>query len=257
MVKIVKVKGGAGNQLFQASHVFASLSSPDERVILVTYRLQNDPTKNSLFDPAWSVFNTETQNGLGPKLLLKLSQLPPVAAILKWMNIDCVDGYFQEDVDLDYAQLAKSAVEEAAVGKPPSVCGVIHCRGGDYLVPPNDTIYWKMSLSDYEAALSTESLTDGWMVLGNHQGLIPELEHLGAVQVQGSTCEDLSLMGAAQRVVCSNSTFAFWGAVFCLLNGGRGVVPERYYYQGIAPNPFDVLLRKFPDRVSKYGGDHD
>ena len=257
MVKIVKVKGGAGNQLFQASRVFASLASRDEKVILVTHRLQRDPTKRGFFAPAWSVFNSEDQTGLGPKLLLKLSKLSPVASMLKWLGVDCVDGYFQDDVDLTYARLAQTAIEDAAAGTPLPCRGAIHCRGGDYLVPPNDTIYRKMLLSDYEKALAAESLSDGWVVLGNHDEIIPKLEGQGACKVQGSICDDLTLMGSAQKVVCSNSTFAFWGAVFSLLHGGNAVVPEQYYCQNTAPNPFDVLVRKFPDRVSKYGGDHD
>lgn len=255
-MKIVKVKGGAGNQLFQASHVYASLRSADEKVVLVSHRLQKDSTKRDFFTPAWSLFNAKDRSGLGLKLLLKLSKIPVFAAFLERLDITCIDGYFQEGIHMGYAGYVKRAISEIAGEGAGVYAGAIHCRGGDYLLPPNDEIYAKLSIADYDRAINSEDLSEGWAVLGNHETLIPQLEDTGAIQVNGSICEDLATMGRAKKVVCSNSTFAFWGAAFCLLGGGKVAVPKSYYIDSDGSNPFDVLVREFPDQVTQFEVDN-
>ena len=254
-MKIVKVQGGAGNQLFQASKVYAEIDNPREPIILYTRSLARYKAKSSLFEPAWAAFNFQTRNDYLIRLLLKLDRVALIRKVMAACGITCVQGYFQEHIHLAYAQTVYSKLSEHSSGISPVFKGVIHCRGGDYLEPPNDTIYNQIGLSAYKAAIG-ENLSSQWAVVGNHQDHSSALSKEGAIAVTGAIKDDLQVMGSAEIVVCSNSTFACWGGLFCLLNGGRVLAPKRYYLDpDYAPNPFDALAATFPDRVAFFGED--
>lgn len=252
---IVKVLGGAGNQMFQASHVYALLRSKSQCVVIYTGTLSRYGEKRDLFQPAWEMLAPHRSAGLFTQLILKLSRLSKaVDRMLRFVNIHCVDGYFQDQIDLEYASQVKTVIERdaAPIAK---FQGVIHCRGGDYLAFPNDTIYWQISLDEYQAILP-ESLTQVWAVIGNHEYFIKAMSTQGSRVVHGTIQEDLATMAGSERVVCSNSTFCLWGAAFCLLNGGSAVVPARYYIDRDLPNPFDALAHHFSENVEYFGDDH-
>lgn len=252
-MRIVKVQGGAGNQLFQASHVYSMLTDAREPVVLYTGSLGRYRKKQDLFDQAWAMLNIRVKNGVGVRLVLKLAnRISWFERVLKQFGIECIDGYFHENFDVEYAKAAKIGIENAGQFGTAQQ-GVVHCRGGDYLEPPNDEIYWQLKFEDYSGVLVAEDISSDWVVLGNHAELIPKFEKLGADFLQGSIVDDLATIGAAKQVVCSNSTFAFWGAVLCALNGGQVRAPARYYRKDIAPNPFECLARRFPDQVTMFG----
>lgn len=252
---IVKVQGGAGNQLFQASHLFTELSEDRGKINLYTGALGRARAKQKLFDPAWRMFNANQSSSLLFRVLLKLSsKVVWLDLLFKRLNIFCVQGYFQDAINLEYANRVQPEVQNAT-SSVPKFDFVVHCRGGDYLEPPNDEIYWRLRLKDYLAEIEKRDQAN-MAVIGNHSEFIKDLTKIGAVPVHGSINEDLCLMGSASKLICSNSTFACWGAVFCLLNGGEVVVPANYYKMDVGPNPFDSLARAFPERVTYFGGDN-
>ncbi len=252
---IVKVQGGNGNQMFQASHVYALLRSKSQCVVMYTGTLSRYREERDLFQPAWEMFDAHRSASLFTRLILKLSRLSEaVDRMLRFVNIHCVDGYFQDQIDLEYASQVKTVIERdaAPIAK---FQGVIHCRGGDYLAFPNDTVYWQISLDEYQAILP-ESLTQVWAVIGNHEYFIKAMSTQGSRVVHGTIQEDLATMAGSERVVCSNSTFCLWGAAFCLLNGGSAAVPARYYIDRDLSNPFDALAHHFTENVEYFGDDH-
>jgi len=252
---IIKVQGGAGNQLFQASYLYSKLSQKPGQIVLYTGALGRTKTKRSIYDPAWSVFSATRSSALLMRLVLKLSaNFDLFEQILKRLNVVCIQGYFQESINFDYAKRILSAVKQDATSVSESDL-VVHCRGGDYLEPPNDEIYWQLRLEDYLAEIEKAEHANV-VVIGNHALLFDALTEQGVVPVRGSISDDLNLMGSASKLICSNSTFACWGAVFCLLNGGEVVVPANYYKMDVGPNPFDSLARAFPERVTYFGGDN-
>lgn len=252
-MKIVKVQGGSGNQLFQASKVYPEFGAGSGSVILHTRSLRTHKTKMDFFAPAWSAFETKVRNDIVIRVLLKLDRFPSLHRLLKRFNITCVQGYFQEQISVPFAKAVLDELTTASVEPTPRFDCVIHCRGGDYLEPPNNSIYKQLSLKTYSSVLD-ETLSNRCAVIGNHSEFTKALCAKGAVPVSGSIVDDLLLMGAAKHVVCSNSTFACWGAMFCLLNGGRVTVPRQYYFDaGYSPNPFDILASEFPGQVTYFG----
>lgn len=251
---IIEVKGGAGNQLFQASHAYSTLNRPDEKVILHTRPLTHYKTKRDLFQPAWGMFNATERNGLGVRLILKLCRASSLTTrFLSFLGIKCLYGYYQDDVDLKYAAKALNAVASLSPSPKRQSRFVIHCRGGDYLEPPNDTIYHQLSLEDYGEAIDCKELDNTFAIIGNHESFTKHFTRIGAESLSGSITEDLMTMADAEKVICSNSTFAFWGAVFCLLNGGQASIPHKYYTADLPPNPFNCLIAKFPNQITYYG----
>ena len=101
---IVKVQGGTGNQMFQASHVYALLRSKSQCVVMYTGTLSRYREERDLFQPAWEMFDAHRSASLFTRLILKLSRLSEaVDRMLRFVNIHCVDGYFQNQIDLEYA----------------------------------------------------------------------------------------------------------------------------------------------------------
>ena len=255
-MKIVKVQGGSGNQLFQASKTYSTIKDLDTPIILFTHALSRYAARSDLFKPAWQKFDYEVRNDLFIRMLLKLDRVPVFQTALRLLNIHCTQGYFQEEFSLDYARALYDELARKNPSSSPSFDGVIHCRGGDYLVPPNVTIYKQIELREYTDAIGNRQ-SGKWAVVGNHVAHSSSLANGGVSPISGTIAEDLLLMGATKLLVCSNSTFAFWGGLFCLLNGGQILAPKQYYVDSsYAPNPFNVLADTFCDQV-KFFGDND
>lgn len=252
---IIKVQGGAGNQLFQASYLFSKVSEKPGQIVLYTGALGRAQTKRSIYEPAWNLFAATRSSALLTRVVLKFSaKIAMFDRLLRRLNVVCIQGYFQDDVNFEYANRIQSAVKQDA-SSVPEFDLVVHCRGGDYLEPPNDEIYWQLRLENYLAEIEKAGHAN-MAVIGNHTEFSEDLTARGATPLKGSISGDLDLMGSSAKLICSNSTFAFWGAIFCLLNGGEVVVPSKYYKMDIGPNPFDSLARAFPERVTYFGGDN-
>lgn len=250
---IVNVKGGAGNQLFQASHLYTISRDENCKIYLRTKALGNYGEKQDLFTHAWEMFDWRMSSSLASSILIKLSRVALLNRLFGKVGIICVDGYFQNDFNLDYAALALQAISAESDTRANFAEVVLHCRGGDYLHPPNDEIYCQVTAEDFEYVIKMADTDIGNLhVTGNHSKVISILEAKGASVNVGSINDDLNLMADAKTVICSNSTFAFWGAVFSLIRGGKIFVPKRYYQTSADPNPFDFLVRNFPDQVTRF-----
>ncbi len=248
-MKIVCLKGGLGNQMFEYCRYRMLLDKHEEKVYLYRDpRRLRDHGRLSL-EQAFMVILPKTPLfvHLTVAMLKLLRSLHLFPRLYDDLRDDCVliDDYCQ---NLNFITHARSLLQfrEHAFSEetrklmsrmedePYAVA--VHVRRGDYLHPDNLPHFGVCSEQYYEEALS--------LVREKH----PEAtfyffsddmdwvrEHLlveGATYVEqpGSPdYEDLWLMTRCKGHVIANSTFSFWGAYLSVAADGMTVYPNRWF----------------------------
>jgi hypothetical protein len=108
--------------------------------------------------------------------------------------------------------------------------GVVHVRRGDFDL---DNFGW-LSSEFYVKALHLMPKVDELILLTDSPDLIEDVHSATGIQkIYGpnvvGTMEALSILAKAKFVIGSNSTFSWWGATLCGLNGGMSILPNRWF----------------------------
>ncbi len=253
---IVRLKGGLGNQLFQlaagrslAEKLGAELltfarggASPLTRELGIELTdLSVDVAEEVGLAPATGVRRIASSIGRrlrskrGDLLVLRQPEHTPFAPmaiqIPSAARTVVLDGYFQHPTWFEPALPGIVGAMLAALpleSVPDNGC-VLSFRRGDY-VP----LGWALPWDYYEAALERIGAIDGSVWLVGDDPMVLELvadrlEGRGIVcsdapAMKGSSMQrDLALIAASTRLIMSNSTFCWWGAVA----GSTTGVPKR------------------------------
>ena len=110
---------------------------------------------------------------------------------------------------------------------------VIHYRCGDYLGHPGN--FGVLSIDYYEKNLD-ESLPV-YILTDSYDRASEKFKELGSFNVispnQCSAWAALVVMSEAKLILSSNSTLSWWGSFLAVKKGGRAVIPEPFFANGI------------------------
>lgn len=159
-----------------------------------------------------------------------------------WKYVYNVLPLIHEELDLHLAPLY-SRIEE---GLPSPNYGVIHFRRGD-LVKYSDTMglltieYFRdaiaQALKGIVGDIRLIVLTDDYEV-ARLNFPSPSAHIYGPTHF--NSWESIAIMSKAKFVITSNSTFSWWGALMCHLNGGKAYIPNPWFKNWIH-NPGDAF----------------
>lgn len=278
------LSGGLGNQLFQFSRLHgvennvqiyfpvpldSARNFDASKLCADCLHISNIRVRRSLFIDARCKLHSYLNNR-NSKLFRKLSSILldveenpyTFSSTLKrsslhsgyyqhWKYVHKVLPLIQSELDIHLARLI-SKVE----GKLPSPrYGVVHFRRGD-LINYADSMglltkrYFHSAiakaLDNIDADIRLVVITDDYAAA---RASFPS----ASIHIYGpedfNTWESLAIMSKAQFVITSNSTFSWWGALMCHINGGKAYIPDPWF-KNWAHDPADAFCYPGFNRIS-------
>jgi hypothetical protein len=156
-------------------------------------------------------------------------------------------AFSREVMEVVLSELQSDLENFASPRKNQAPYGVIHVRRGDF----DSTNFGRLSSAYFKKSLLKMPQVSEVILISDSPDQVGELAlELNISKVYGpsqlGSMESLALMSRASFVVGSNSTFSWWGATICCLNGGISILPNRWFRSRelsmTAAPGFDLIL---------------
>jgi len=229
----VALVGGIGNQLFQVACGYAYSKLHDKQLILDVSEWTSGQGRNPL-EYSENIFKNFTFTTTKPENATVITEQRFNYDELPFHEGDVsLHGYFQslkyfKDVADDFCDLLDFSSQshlKSKISESPN-CAV-HIRRGDYLKFSNihlvcNTEYFRKhieSFSEYNIDIFTDSL----------ESVIDELNGLNVRLINShNELSDLYLLTLYDNMICSNSSFSWWGS-FLGKKKNQIIVPNRWF----------------------------
>lgn len=277
--RIIRLKGGLGNQLFLISQciILKEVYGANVKIDLSLFRSKNFPVKftNRELD-VFKIYNEEIQEW-PPSWLSMIKSFSKHLALASGYRLVTyetepdklnypkayLDNYFQNSEKiLDFKNLIFSKIHlnieclrtfkslnyyEKIRGTRESLC--IHVRRGDYLQKENSIIFNVLSIEYYQKVyqeLSKElEVITTFIFSDDVEFCKKNLDIPNSTYIENCTViEDLFLMSICKYHIISNSTFSWWGA-FLSKTTEKVFVPAQWF----RPNRIEKII--FPENWEK------
>lgn len=232
----IKLIGGLGNQLFQVAAAYSYSKKYNTELYLDSSNWNGGQGKNG-FDYQRSIFKNFGYSDFYPRSVIRYIEPKFNFSEIERLKMDdycCeLNGYFQslkyfEDYQEEFKNMLTLPKVDDSFMKEKNVA--FHIRRGDYLNYPDihyvcDTKYFDKCFEmfkDYQINVFTDS----------PEYVLNEFKHQDFNLIQTSSeLNDLTLMSIHDNVVCSNSTFSWWGS-FLGRDKEKVIVPSKWFADG-------------------------
>lgn len=238
----VKLSGRVGNNLFQIAAAI-SLS----RALNTSWFIINSKDKKEIKIPWNNLINKQLFNIRGKgkielwgesEFLEHHNESQPLDKKFIYLK-----GYFQSEIffinDKELIKKKFTSQYLNPITEYKRINNIIHIRGGDYLRFEG----YSLSKKYYESAMQCDGESIPWHVVTDDIGYAKRL--LEGLPIEGyysqSLWKDIKSIAKANRIIVSNSTFAWWGAY--LNQNDATVIAPKYWLGGLnkQENPKNII----------------
>lgn len=256
-MKIINIKGGLGNQMFQYAYGRALELSGKKIVFDISFFNGNKATIDTARDFKLDKFNIETKTIFSSKKRPLVNFIKKILIKLGILENDYKQSekYFLKNKDIiikEFSlknQLSNESLrwQEKIKSKMNSVS--LHIRRGDYLRPDYKNYFSSCGLEYYQAAVQEiiKRKGDNIALFVFSDDIAWAKENLQfpypinfVSNKQIPDYEEMYLMSQCQNNIIANSTFSWWGA-WLNQNNDKIVIGPKYWFAKKTSNDIDIL----------------
>ena len=227
-MKIINIKGGLGNQMFQYAYGRA-LELAGKKIIFSTFFVKAGQAKrDTAREFKLDKFNIKTKTGFTDKKYHLQNLISRIKNRLGFKDNGWWQGekYFKAvETDIRQEFTPKNPLPEKYAGMIRQIAGTqsvsLHVRRGDYVNNSKtkaihdvcDLDYYERAIAVIKARINNPTFfvfSDDIDWVANNLDMRPPVFYVSSLK--GEDCEELALMSQCKYNIIANSTFSWWGA---------------------------------------------